>query len=150
MLFLVFHLGADRYAIPAKNIHEVVPLASLRLAPQAPEGIAGILNYHGNPVPVADLAQIVCGRKAALTMHTRIILVSSGDSPVLGLIAENATDFRRFDETAFQPSGVKAPSHWLGKVASDGDLIQWIHAEEIFPPDVLAAIAFPEEKPAVS
>ena len=44
MLFLLFQLGKERYALPASRVVEVVPLLELKQLPQAPKGVAGIFN----------------------------------------------------------------------------------------------------------
>ena len=64
MLFLVFQLGPDRYALDAKRVAEVLPLVDIKSIPHAPNGIAGVFNYRGTPVPVIDLAQLTLGQPA--------------------------------------------------------------------------------------
>ena len=54
MLFLLFQLGKERYALEATRVVEVVPLLALKQLPQAPKGVAGIFNYRGRPVPAGD------------------------------------------------------------------------------------------------
>src|SRR4051812_11201026 len=101
MLFLLFKLGKDRYAIEASRVVEVVPLLELRKIPQAPEGIAGVFNYRGKPVPAIDLCQLTVNQRAAHRLSTRIIVINSADSrgrhQLLGLIAEHATEMLRKD-----------------------------------------------------
>ena len=41
MLFLLFRLGHDRYALEARRVVEVVPLLALKKIPQAPRGVVG-------------------------------------------------------------------------------------------------------------
>src|SRR3954470_4354213 len=99
MLFLVFKLGDDRYALDASRVAEVVPLLSLKQMPQSPPGFAGILNYRGRPVPALDLCQLTLGRPAREQLSTRIIILAytgkNGRQHLLGLIAENATEMVR-------------------------------------------------------
>ena len=45
MLFLLFELGRDRYALDALQVAEVLPLLALKEMPLAPPGVAGLLNY---------------------------------------------------------------------------------------------------------
>ena len=40
MLFLVFRLGNDRYAIEATQVVEVLPLVNWKCVPRAPAGVA--------------------------------------------------------------------------------------------------------------
>jgi chemotaxis-related protein WspB len=75
MLFILFQIRRDRYALPASDIIEVLPLINLKGLPNAPAGVAGILNYRGTPVPVIDVNEMILGEPAAQRLSTRIILV---------------------------------------------------------------------------
>ena len=132
MLFLVFQLGAHRYAIDASQVAEVLPLVAVDAIARAPEEVAGIFLYRGTPVPVVDLSQLLEGRPAERRLSTRVIVVhypvgsdavsgaASGGTRLLGLIAEKATETIRRDALEFVDSGVvndQAP--YLGAVALD-------------------------------
>ena len=64
MLFLIFELGADRYALQAAHIAEVLPVVRIKRVPHAPPGVIGVFDYHGAPVPVIDLSELTLGRPA--------------------------------------------------------------------------------------
>ena len=134
MLFLLFQIGNDRYALEAQHAVEVIPLLALKKIPQAPPGVAGIFNYRGQPVPALDLCELTLGRPARERLSTRIIIVNcadpAGGSRRLGLIAERATEVIQREEREFVDSGVKVgPASYLGPVLMDGQgVIQLIHA----------------------
>ncbi len=96
MLFLVFQVGADRYAIEAARVIEVIAMVDLRKIAGAPVGTAGEFVYRGAPVPVLDLCSLALGRPSNLRLSTRIILLRHEPQPgtvhPLGLIAEHATE----------------------------------------------------------
>src|ERR1043166_1171965 len=96
MLLLLLKIGQDRYALPANRMIEVVPLVSLKKIPQALPGVAGIFNYHGQPVPVIDLSDLTIGMPCQPRVSTRIILVNypdaAGQKQILGLMAEQASE----------------------------------------------------------
>src|SRR6267378_5400402 len=110
MLFLVFELARDRYVLEIDQVAEVLPLLDIRPMPQAPTAVAGILNYHGTPVPVIDVSQLTLGRPAERRLSTRIVLVhfpdADGKPRLLGLIAERATQTMRREEKDFVATGV--------------------------------------------
>ena|ERR1700756_3650705 len=142
VLFILFQIGRDRYALSASGIIEVLPLINLKRVPGAPAGVAGVLNYHGTPVPVVDLNEMALAEPAAQRLSTRIILVKyplQAQNPhPLGLIAEHATSMIRRSSQDFMEAGVeseKAP--YLGRVANDaGGLIQWIEVERLLTPEL--------------
>jgi len=81
MLFVLFQLGNDRYALEASQVVEVIPLVALKKLPQSPKGIAGFFVYRGQPVPAVDLGELLLGKPARERLSTRIIVVNNADSP---------------------------------------------------------------------
>jgi len=110
MLFLVFQLGTDRYAIEAAQVVEVLPLVNVKHIPRAPRGVAGLFNYHGTPVPLVDLTEIAQGTPSRKWMSTRIVLIhhrgKAGEAHLVGFLAEHATETMRWSEEDFANSGV--------------------------------------------
>jgi chemotaxis-related protein WspB len=142
MLFLLFRMGNDRYALDARQIAEVLPVVQVKVIPQAPAWVAGIIDYHGAPVPLIDLSQLALGCPARRRFGTRIILVNypdhEGTPHLLGLLAERATEIMRRDPTDFVVSGVgNDPAPYLGPVAADmHGMVQWITVDKLLPPSV--------------
>jgi chemotaxis-related protein WspB len=142
MLFLLFQLGEDRYALDTGTIAEILPLVAITPIPHAPVGVAGIFNYRGAPVPAIDLSRLTLGRPAPARLNTRLVVVhypdGRGETRLLGLIAERVTETVRRDHAEFVASGVtldRAP--YLGPVAADPrGLLQWIQVERLLPPSV--------------
>src|SRR6185295_10520026 len=110
MLFLIFELGKDRYALDVRQIAEVLPLVGVKQIPKAPKAMNGLFNYRGAPVPVVDLSQLTLGRPSVRRLSTRIVLVHypdhSGRTRLLGLIAERATQTARHEASDFAPSSI--------------------------------------------
>jgi chemotaxis-related protein WspB len=142
MLFLLFQLGNDRYALDASRVIEVMPLLELKQLPQAPKGVAGIFNYRGRPVPAVDLCALTLGRPANERFSTRIIVVNyaddSGTPHLLGLIAEHATDMLRKDVADFVDPGLKLrEAPYLGPILmNDKHPVQWIDEQRLLPENV--------------
>ena len=142
MLFLLFQLGKERYALQANRVVEVVPLLELKQLPQAPKGVAGIFNYRGRPVPAVDLCALTLGQPASERFSTRIIIVNypddRGTNHLLGLIAEHATEMLRKDASDFLDSGVKlSEAPYLGPILMDDKSpVQWIYEQRLLPEPV--------------
>jgi chemotaxis-related protein WspB len=142
MLFLLFQLGKDLYALEAGQVVEVLPLVEITQIPQSPRGVAGMFNHRGEPVPVIDLSELTLGQSAARRFSTRMILVHYADEKegqhLLALIAEKATQTLHRDAKDFVASGVtNDQASYLGPVATDRrGLIQWIKVNQLLPPSV--------------
>ena len=150
MLFVLFQLGEDRYALDASRVVEVVPLLTLKELPQAPKGVAGIFNYRGQPVPAIDLSQLTLGRRAAERLSTRIIIInytdSSGGKHLIGLVTERATEMLRRDPKDFLEPGIRvAAAPYLGPVLMDDKgAIQWIDENRLLSDSVRQLLFAPD------
>src|SRR6266550_3788858 len=142
MLFLLFQLGNDRYALEASRVVEIVPLLALKTIPRAPKGVAGMLVYRGRAIPALDLCDLTFGRPARERMSTRIIIVNYREAPGhyqwLGLIAERATEMMQRDVQDFVEAGVKpSAAPFLGPVLIDKrGVIQLLHAQKLLAENV--------------
>lgn len=146
MLFLLFQLGSDRYAMPARDVAEVLPLVALKEVPGAPRGVAGLMDYRGAPVPVIDLTALALGRPAARRVSTRLFMARyaspGGGERLLGFIAEHATEMLRKAPEEFQPAGVRsAETRYLGPVLPDPrGLIQRVEIAALLSDELRAAL----------
>ncbi len=146
MLFLLFQLGNDRYALEASRVVEVLPMVARKQLPQAPKGVVGIFNYRGQPVPAVDLCELTMGKPSEERLSTRIIIVNyrtrSAEERLLGLIAESATEMLRKDPKAFVQTGVQlSTAPYLGPILMDGEgPIQWIDEQRLLPENVCESL----------
>jgi len=150
MLFLLFRLGKDRYAIEAKRIVEVLPMLAAKQIPQAPAAVRGAFDFRGQPVPLIDLTQLALGHAVREQLSTRVVLVrhpdGRGGERLLGLLAEHVTETMRRAPSEFRESGLELPeARWLGPVTPhEGGLVQWIQVEQLLTPE-LRELLFPAE-----
>ena len=150
MLFLLFRLGKDRYAIEAAQVVEVLPMLAAKKIPQAPPAVRGAFDFRGQPVPLIDLTQLALGHPVREQLSTRVILVrhpdGRGGERLVGLLAEHVTETLRREPAAFRDAGVESPdARWLGPVTShDGGLVQWVRVDQLLSPE-LRELLFPAE-----
>jgi len=146
MVYLLIQIGADRYALEAAGLAFVLPKVRLKHIPQAALGVAGVFNYHGQPVPVVDLSALALGSPAQDSMSTRLVLVhypcADGQERLLGLLAEKATETARYESGDFQPPGVSTPGvRYLGPVVHDArGLVQRVEIGQLLTPEVREAL----------
>ena len=126
LLYLVFRLGADRYALEATQVVEVVSLVRLKALHGAPNGVAGVMNYRDEPVPVIDLNLLATGVPTAALIATRIVVVryapDAGRSGVVGLLVPEATETMRLEPDRFTDPGVTTDgARYLGPVLATAE-----------------------------
>jgi len=124
-LYLIIRIGADRYAIDSSLVQEVVSLVRLKALPGAPVGVAGIMNYRTDAVPVIDLNLVALGTPTSPRIATRIVVVRhatdgvDGQSELLGLLVPQATETRRIDDDEFVDAGMATDGAvYLGPVVT--------------------------------
>ncbi|UGQ47745.1 chemotaxis protein CheW [Massilia endophytica] len=151
MKLLVFHIGDDRYGLRLGVVRRVLPLMELKGLPLAPPAVAGLMNLHGESVPVIDLSRISGEAASRPHFDTRIVLVDykapDGTVHALGLVAERVFGVQEVDSGAMAESGVQA-APFLGPVAGDaGGMVQLVEVERLLP-ESLRALLFQREAEA--
>jgi chemotaxis-related protein WspB len=137
-LYLLFRIGADRYALDAADVVEVLGMRSFK-------------QVHGTAVPAIDLSALAGAGDAVMVTSTRLALVryrpdGQGDARLLGLILEQATETVHYDPAAFQPVGLDMPAaRYLGPVLSDArGMVQAVRVADLLPEPV-RALLFPAD-----
>jgi chemotaxis-related protein WspB len=132
MLYLLFEVAGQQYAVEATRVVEVLPLVQVTLIPRAPTEVAGLFSYRGRPVPLIDLRRLTLRRPARPKFSTRIILVTDrapdGADQLLGIIAERVT------ETTRREAANPATPYLGGVVTTDRGLVQRIDVHQLLPP----------------
>ena len=96
MLLLTFKAAESLYAVDVVRVVEVVPRVHLRRLPHAPDFLAGLFDYRGRVVPVADLGALLGSEPCRDRLGTRIILtdVRPGDHDPAGSLDPAAAETR--------------------------------------------------------
>ena len=147
MKVLVFTIGPDRYGLALTAITRVLPVLALKQVPLAPPCVAGLMDLHGEPVPVIDLSTLAGYPPRAVWFDTRIVLATYGPGAPIGLLAEHVSGIETVD-----PASLRAPTiagaTFLGQVASSGaGLLQLVEVDHLLGAD-LRALLFPARGPA--
>jgi chemotaxis-related protein WspB len=146
VLCLLLSLRQDRYAIDVRGIEEVIPFVHVKELPGAPHGVAGLIDYFGEPVPVVDISTIVVGTPTVARLSARIVLIwcdgDAGERRLVGLIVPHATEVLRCDDSDFMPAGIQTPdAKYLGAVfLDDRGIIQRMTVGEFLTDDIRRAM----------
>jgi chemotaxis-related protein WspB len=147
MKALVFSIGPDRYGLPLRAVARVLPVLALKLLPGAPDFVAGLMDLHGQPVPVLDISRLAGLTVEQIWLDSRIVLIDypvDGGSRPLGLLVEHVIGIQEVPEASMADAGIDG-APFLGQVAAS---LQLIEVNELLPPDV-RVLLFPREQNAV-
>lgn len=146
MMYILFSIGDDRYALDSSHVVEVVPRVELWPVPKAPPYVAGLFRYRGQLVPVLDLCQLMKNQPCPVRLSTRILLVhypdDDGTPHILGLMVERVTDTLTSHDVTFAPTGITADdTPYVGEVATDEHgMIHRLRVETLLPAPVRGAL----------
>jgi chemotaxis-related protein WspB len=149
MRCIAFQLGEERFALPMGDLIEVVPLLPVRALARAPQGVAGVINYRGQVVPVVDLCQLALGRPSAERSSTRLLVLhwkpDGRESRLLALMVERAVNEQLIDTHTLTAPPVRIDATpYLGKLAmAGGQLVQLVDAAQLLPASV-GDLLYPE------
>lgn len=139
MIFLVFEMDGNPFALAADRIHRIIPFVSTRKLPRAPEAVTGLLEYRGASVPVLDLSVLMGFGMSPANLSTRTILAhyrdpkSSKPRGLLGLVAPAAIEIIKISPSALTSKGIDIrDAPYLGAIAStEGQFIQTLDLDRM-------------------
>ncbi|MDH3687257.1 MAG: chemotaxis protein CheW [Myxococcales bacterium] len=84
---LTFDVGGHRYALPIAHVFEVVELGRLAAVPTLPRAIGGVMNHHGDALPIVHRDVLLDVDAETLTEPQHVLVLAPGDEegPELGL-----------------------------------------------------------------
>lgn len=134
--FIRFRLGpSEWYGIPYDYLEKIIYVTNLAHVPCAPAFVAGVVNRHGELLPVLDLQQFFRTQYADRDEQARIIVASSHGMKV-GLLVNAVEGNEKYDAAA-----LAAP------IVSDGvsniDHVQGIHQGQVTMLNIAALLADP-------
>ncbi|MBI4955066.1 MAG: chemotaxis protein CheW [Myxococcales bacterium] len=83
---ITFRVGAEEYALPARELCELVRATRLTRVPHAPAYVRGVINLHGEVTAVLDLATRLGLGSTELGPEARVLVVDRHGERV-GLLA---------------------------------------------------------------
>jgi purine-binding chemotaxis protein CheW len=115
---VVFTLGAEQYALPIEQVHEIIRYDEPRSVASPISWVRGVISLRGRIVPVYDLASRL-GLVSELTEATKIVIVESADETV-GVIVDEVEEVLTVEESDFEEVP-GADSELIEAIAKLGD-----------------------------
>jgi purine-binding chemotaxis protein CheW len=97
---VVFTLGAEQYALPIEQVHEIIRYDEPRSVASRIEWVRGVISLRGRIVPVYDLAARL-RISSELTERTKIVIVESG-SETAGVIVDDVEEVLTVESLQFE------------------------------------------------
>lgn len=129
---LLCRSGDQWIAVPVENVEEVVMMARLKPVPRAASWVVGLLDYHGELVPVVNAAACWDGMQRSVADHDEIVLCTYGARRV-GLAVDETGDVVAAAVATEPPCGeaLGAARHIVSTFVHEGVTIHLMGLERI-------------------
>jgi purine-binding chemotaxis protein CheW len=115
---VVFTLGAEQYALPIQQVHEIIRYSEPRSVASRVDWVRGVISLRGRIVAVYDLAARL-GIDSEISEHTKIVIVEAG-AETAGVIVDGVEEVLTVsDEHIEEVPG--ADSSLIDRIAKVGD-----------------------------
>lgn len=88
---LVFKAESREYALPVRDVVEVVRMVVITPLPKAPSWVDGVLNFRGRVIPVLDLRARLGIPRREPDLSTPIV-ITAAESGLFGLVADELVE----------------------------------------------------------
>jgi purine-binding chemotaxis protein CheW len=161
---MAFRLDQQSYALPIDEIVQIIPMVTITPVPQVSRVVEGIINVHGEVLPVINLRRHLGLEPIPRQLHTPILIVRT-HAWTAGLIVDEVLDVLNMPESQISKPSEVLPEE-LGKTSvvsgvayKESGMTLLLDAGSLFHPDTLESLAQildslseagarPEEKPS--
>ena len=134
---LTVKLDNEFFALDAMQVGHILEIPDITDVPNTPDFMQGIINLHGNIVPVVDLRLMMGFEGKEYTADTAIVVVNPDDHQQsnLGLIVDMVKEVVEADDIELKPTVVDNDRGLLnsfqGTFSRDGAFVHVIDTEEL-------------------
>jgi purine-binding chemotaxis protein CheW len=140
--FLTFQLAGEAYGVEILKVQEIRGWEAVRVMPNTPVFIKGVLNLRGSVVPIVDLRERFSLESSEYSSKTVVIVlcVEHGSSPfVMGIVADAVSDVLdiNVDEIKKSPNlGSKINTRYMrGMHVYKQNMIMLLDVDKLLNPD---------------
>ncbi|NOT11330.1 MAG: chemotaxis protein CheW [Methylococcaceae bacterium] len=140
--FLTFQLAGEAYGVEILKVQEIRGWEAVRVMPNTPKFIKGVLNLRGSVVPIIDLRERFSLERSDYSSKTVVIVlcVEHGNSPfVMGIVADAVSDVLdiKIDEIKKSPNlGSKINTRYMrGMHVYKQNMIMLLDVDKLLNPD---------------
>lgn len=153
--FLEFHLGERRFALTAQQVVEICWLPAITPQDDVPPYLAGLVNFHGQLVPVLDLAARLNHPPQPWRVTDSLIFLRqspAADAPIVALHATEVSDVWADSQEGWAHPTLSTHLSDLivGERQHEEGIVAWLNTQALFSLAPPPADTPPPELPPLS
>lgn len=137
--FLTFKLNGEVYAVDVMHTLKIQQISSITPVPNSPKHIKGVINHHGNVLPVVDLNETFGKTETVHTKNTCIIVLDiniDDENISVGVIVDEVMSVKEIGSEQISPPPSLGKSsqmvHISGVFKENDQFIMILNLSEIF------------------
>lgn len=145
--FLTFQLAGEAYGVGILKVQEIRGWEAVRVIPNTPAFIKGVLNLRGSVVPIVDLRERFSLEHCDYTQKTVVIVLCvkhRANTFVMGIVADAVSDVLdiKLDEIKKPPNfGTKIDTRYMrGMHVYKNNMIMLLDVDKLLNPDELESL----------
>lgn len=145
--FLTFQLADEAYGVDILKVQEIRGWEPVRVIPNAPYFVKGVLNLRGAVVPIVDLRERFGLSSAEYTQKTVVIVLSvkhNAGQFVIGVVADTVSDVLdiKLEEIKSSPNfGTQIDTRYMqGMHVYKKNMIMLLDVDKLLNPDEVEGI----------
>jgi purine-binding chemotaxis protein CheW len=99
---VLFDVADRRFALDLRRVDRIIPMVEITPLPDAPRVAAGIINLHGEILPVLDVRQRL-GLAAVAPRPTDLLLIARTSRRTVAISIDSVSGTEEFDERLVTP-----------------------------------------------
>jgi len=101
--YVVFRLGETRFGVGINQVLRIVRLTPITRVPRAPHFLEGVINYHGQVVPVVDLKKRLALPGGEEYGDAARILIVELETQSIGMLVDAVVRILRLPDESIEP-----------------------------------------------
>ena len=122
--FLTFQLAGEAYGVEILKVQEIRGWEAVRIIPNTPTFVKGVLNLRGSVVPIIDLRERFSLSKAEYTPLTVVVVLQTGSGNhtcIMGVVVDSVSDVISVERVEIQGApdfGTKVSNEFINGLVS--------------------------------
>jgi purine-binding chemotaxis protein CheW len=129
---VIFNLDEQRFALNISAVERVVRAVEITPLPKAPEIVIGIINMHGQVIPVFNIRKRFRLPDREIRLNDQLIIAHTSKRNVVLLVDTVGEIFEHMQEEIVYPSTILPVTEYVEGVAKLEDGIVLIHNLDTF------------------
>ncbi|MDO9106490.1 MAG: chemotaxis protein CheW [Methylovulum sp.] len=145
--FLTFELAGEAYGVDILKVQEIRGWEAVRIIPNTPSFIKGVLNLRGSVVPIVDLRERFSLEHSEYSQKTVVIVLCvkhRNSTFVMGIVADAVSDVLdiRLEDIKKAPNfGTKIDTRYMrGMHVYKKNMIMLLDVDKLLNPDELESL----------